>query len=137
MDYPARKSHLVAFGAIVQDFARFERLVELCVSRILKSDHFLTAVVMSGLGYSAKCDVLTGLLEIEAWPDAGRTLKIKEFVKAFNTHLPLRNAIAHHPWMSGIRPDSIKQLSAISRGGKVKLRGVREDEQDYTSNELQ
>jgi hypothetical protein len=130
------EQHLLAFGSIVQDFARFERLIEICVSNILGSKYPLTAIVMSNLGYMEKCDTLKSLLNITSWPSRDGAFKIIEFVDDFNVHLPLRNAIAHLPWMLGTREDSVKPLSAGSRGGKVRLLGVSADEIDYTLIEL-
>jgi hypothetical protein len=106
------------------------------VSNILGSKYALTAIVMSNLGYMAKCDALKSLLSITCWPSKDGANKIIEFIDDFNVHLPLRNAIAHLPWMLGTTEDSIKPLTAQSRGGKVRLLGVSADEIDYTLTEL-
>jgi hypothetical protein len=136
-NYQLREDHLLAFGTIVQDFARFERLIEISVSNILGSKYALTAIVMSNLGYMAKCDALKSLLSITSWPSKDAASKIIGFVDDFNVHLPLRNAIAHLPWMLGTRADSVKPLSARSRGGKIRLLGVGADGIDYSLAELQ
>lgn len=136
-DYPVQEDHLLAFGAIVQDFARFERLIEISVSNILKANHMLTAIVMASLGYAAKCDVLKSLLRIELWPDQEKALRISRYIEDFNAYLPLRNAIAHHIWMASTRHNAIKHISVSSRGGKVKVHGLLATEKDYTVVELQ
>lgn len=136
-DYPVQEDHLLAFGAIVQDFARFERLIEISVSNILKANHMLTAIVMAGLGYTAKCDVLKSLLQIELWPDQEKALRISRYIQDFNAYLPLRNAIAHHIWVASTRPNAIKHVSVSARGGKAKVHGLLAAEKDYTVAELQ
>jgi hypothetical protein len=135
-DYPLREDHLLAFGAIVQNFARFERLIEISVSRILKANYALTAIVMSNLGYTAKCEALKSLLGIVSWLDKGKRATVLRYVEDFNAYVPLRNVIAHHPWKEGTRTDSVKPMSARSRGGKAKFQGVRDEEQDYTIDDL-
>ena len=84
----------------------------------------------------AKCDALKSLLSITSWPSKDGASKIIGFVDDCNVYLPLRNAIAHLPWMLGTREDSVKPLTARSRGGKVRLLGVSADEIDYTLTEL-
>jgi len=47
--YPLNEKHLQAFGGIVQQFARFERLIEIAVSAYLnKSAYTLTAIQRVG-----------------------------------------------------------------------------------------
>jgi hypothetical protein len=134
--YPPTNDHLLAFGSIIQDFARFERLVEFCINEILSADYTLTAITISNLGYSAKCQALESLLVLSPWPDQDRAHIVSKFLTDFNGLTPLRNSIAHNPWKKGSRPESIKPLSARSRGGKAKFQGVSDDERDYTAAEL-
>jgi hypothetical protein len=133
---PTTHDHLLAFGSIVQDFARFERIVEICISKILSSDHALTTVAISNLGYNAKCEALKSLLYLTPWPDQDRADTVLKFISDFNIQAPLRNSIAHHVWTEGKRPGSIKPLSARSRGGRAKFQGMLNDERDYTADEL-
>jgi hypothetical protein len=134
--YPLTNDHLLAFGSIIQDFARFERLVEICISKILSANYTLTAITISNLGYRAKCQALETLLILTSWPDQERAHIVSRFITDFNSRTPLRNSIAHHPWKEGSRRESIKPLSAMSRGGKAKFQGVSDDERDYTADEL-
>jgi hypothetical protein len=135
-EVPTSNDHLLAFGSIIQNFARFERIIEICISKILLADHALTAVAISNLGYSAKCETLKSLLSLNSWPDLDRSKTVLEFVTKFNSYVPLRNAIAHHVWKQGKRLGSIKPLSASARGGKAKFQGLFEDEKDYTVDDL-
>jgi hypothetical protein len=134
--YPLTNDHLLAFGSIVQDFARFERLVEICISKILSANYTLTAITISNLGYIAKCQAPESLLILTPWPDQDRAHTVSRFITNFNCLTPLRNSIAHHAWKEGSRPESIKPLSARSRGGRAKFQGVSDDERDYTAVEL-
>jgi hypothetical protein len=51
-------------------------------------------------------------------------------------HNNLRNAIAHNVWSRGKRPNSIKPISLGVRGGTTSIKGVSEEEPDYTPEEL-
>jgi len=133
---PTTHDHLLTFGSIIQDFARFERMIEICISKILSANHTLTAVAISNLAYNAKCEALKSLLDLNPWPDRDRADIVLKFIADFNLQAPLRNLIAHHPWMQGKRPGSIKPLSVRSRGGKAKFQGMSDDERDYTADEL-
>jgi hypothetical protein len=48
----------------------------------------------------------------------------------------MMNDIAHHTWIEGARKNSVKPLSISSRGGDAKVRGVLDDDKDYTIDEL-
>jgi hypothetical protein len=60
----------------------------------------------------------------------------KQHIKDFNSFSGLRNAIAHHVWKAGTRVGSVKPLSISSRGGTKKIRGLTENERDYTLEDL-
>jgi hypothetical protein len=138
----ARHSHLLtdvhfhAFGIIVQQFALFERLIELCISSCLGSRLPITVVAISQLSYSAKSDSLKSILYIEGSGLFDHRQQLCSIVDRFNEHSPIRNAIAHHQWSEGTRPNSIKPLIVSSRGGKPKIRGLEEDDRDYLPEEL-
>ena len=133
--YVLGERHHLIFGTIVQHFARFERLVEVAIARILGAQFPLVAIVVSGLGYSAKCEALTSLLGVVSGP-AECADAITSALAEFKKYVPLRNAIAHHPWKEGTRPQTIKHLSVSSRGGKAIWRGMEDDDRDYTIDEL-
>jgi hypothetical protein len=126
--------HLVAFGAIVREFARFERLIEMAIAHLLKADFTHTSIVLSGLMYQPKCDALLALVGV-VMEDADGA-EITKRVNAFNQYSSLRNVIAHQMWNAGKRDESIKPVSVRSQGGKAKFRGLDESERDYMINEL-
>jgi hypothetical protein len=133
---PLTKNHLLVFGAIIQQFAHFERLIEIVINSALGARQYgVTAIALSGLSYSAKCDVLKSLLKIVNFPNDHNEI-IKTHVGNFNAYSRLRNDIAHHTWIPGDRPGSIKPLSVSARGGKAEVRGVHDDERDYKLDEL-
>lgn len=131
---PVTQNHLAAFGLIVHEFARFERLVEMAIAHTLGSDVTHTAIVLAGLGYLAKCDALCALVRV-AMQDADAT-EISAQVDRFNEYSSLRNLVAHHVWKAGKREESIKPLKVASRGGKVKFTGLDDAERDYTVDDL-
>lgn len=134
--YPLNKEHLQAFGGIVQQFARFERLVEIAISAYLnKSTYTLTAMTVSGLGYTAKCDALKSLIHI-----SGSTKPDKDIFAAhiddFNQYIGLRNAIAHQVWKEGAKQGTVKPMGVSARSGKGKIKGIKDDESEYTEDDL-
>jgi hypothetical protein len=136
---PITRDHLTAFGAIIQQSARFERLVEIVVNTALGGRTFgLTALALSGLSYSGKCDALLSLMKIMSFSDGktDRSVEIASIVKEFNTYSYLRNSIAHHTWIEGTRPNSVKPMSISARWGDAKVRGLAEDDLDFELNDL-
>jgi hypothetical protein len=137
-----RHSHLLtdehyrAFGAIIHQFAAFERLVEICIAACLGASIPITAIAISQLSYSAKSDALKSILIIEKNKLFAHRQRLISIVDRFNQYAPLRNTIAHQYWLKGARPNSIKPLTVSSRGGRVKIRGLEEDERDYLTDEL-
>lgn len=134
--YPIHPAHLAPFGGIVQQFARFERLIEIAVSAFLnESGYVYTAMVMAGLGYSAKCDALKSLITLSGLTESEK-LAFKAHIDDFNHYAPLRNSIAHHTWKEGKQKGAVKAMSVMARGGGAKLRGVKDDEPEYTVEDL-
>jgi hypothetical protein len=132
---PMTAEHYMAFGAIVQHFAFFERLVEFCIAYILSAKHAPTALAVSGLGYTAKTEALTSLIGIHNIP-AGMATTMTNAVDKFKGYYNLRKAIAHQVWLRGSRPESIKVISISAKGGKAKVRGTDDGLRDYTVDEL-
>jgi len=134
--YPLNEKHLQAFGGIVQQFARFERLIEIAVSAYLnKSAYTLTAMALAGLGYSAKCDALKSLIALSSASEDDKEM-FAAHVDDFNQYISLRNGIAHHVWKEGTKPGTIKPMSVSARSGKGKIKGLKDDEPQYTEDEL-
>jgi hypothetical protein len=136
---PITREHLTAFGAIIHQFARFERLVEIIINAALGGRTFgLTALALSGLSYSGKCDALLSLMKIMSFSDGStdRSGEITTIVKEFNSYNYLRNSIAHHTWIEGTRPNSVKPMSISARWGDAKVRGLAEDDQDFELNDI-
>ena len=127
--------HLIGFGAITHQYARFERLIEAVVSRVLDKNLGVIGLLMSGLGYRAKVDVLESLLKIFIPPQNVKE-PLEKCLVGFEANTGLRNSIAHHEWVPGARPDSIRPLSISARSGKARVRGLEDDELDYTPEEM-
>jgi hypothetical protein len=135
-DDPISEGHYLAFGLIVQQFAKFERVIEFIINGAMRGQELgLTALVISGLSYSKKCDTLAALLEIIILPAGGNDV-VARFVKKFNEHKKLRNFVAHSSWTRGIREDSIRPLSISTNWGKFNVLGLEDIEKDCTPTEL-
>ena len=136
--YVLTDEQLRVFGSIVHLFAQFEYIVGVIIHEMAGGKMYaLTAMIVSGLGYSAKVDTLRSLLEvIDLDGDKMNSIAMKAVIDAFAKHNSLRNAIAHNTWTNGDRDGSIKPIFISVRGGKPKIKGVRTEEQDYRIDEL-
>ncbi len=134
--YAVSEDHLRAFGSIITTFARFERLIELVAAHVLGTSISMATVATSGLGYGAKCEATLALIGIS--PPKGSTdtaEKIKNFIDEFNKFSPLRNHVAHRVWKHGTKHNTIKPIG-LSVRGKLKGYGLRDDDREYTAQEL-
>jgi hypothetical protein len=136
--YPLTQEHFTVFGRIIHQFAIFERLVEINIHNLCGGKTMgLTALIISGLGYTAKSDVLLSLLDVMIIDRNEKTApQIKTLVSEFNGLNPLRNNIAHHSWTRGKRDGSVKPISISTRSGKLKFKGVNPEDDGYTLSEL-
>jgi hypothetical protein len=135
---PLTDAHFRVFGLLVHQFARFERLIEINIHQIAGVKTLgVTALIISGLGYSAKADVLLSLLQMHIIAeDPGIGVNFRILIQQFNAYSNLRNGIAHNTWIPGDRPNTVKPMSVSSRGGSAKIKGIHADEIDYTLEEL-
>jgi len=129
------EDHLVSFGLIVHNFARFELLMQVIMSSLVGAQIFLAQVFTGGLGYAGKRDVVLSLLQHAHYED-DRVARIREFLDRIHQWNSLRNAVAHHNWKRGTRPDTIKPIYMVVRGGIGKMKGAGDDGRDYTAEEL-
>jgi hypothetical protein len=136
--YPLTDAHFRAFGAIMHLFARFERLVEINIHQISGGRALgITALVISGLSYSAKVDALRSLLSFSIiGGNENIGAEMENLIREFDNHSLLRNGIAHHTWVFGDREGAVKPVSVSARGGKSKFRGIVSGERDYKLVEL-
>lgn len=134
-DYSVSITHMQAFGVIIQWFARHEYLMHLVAAALLKADLGAITMLMTGLGYAGKRDAINSLLTYVAIK-AEVAAKIKQFLDDLHSYNRLRNSIAHNTWVEGSRPNAIKPLYVVVRGGSGRIVGMEESEQDYTPQEL-
>ncbi len=127
--------HLMAFGAIIQWFARYEFLMQAAMAGILGADLGSVVVVTAGLSYNGKRDALLSLTNLtDLAPEKGR--QIKAHLDSMHKHSALRNAIAHSIWVPGSRDNAVKPMRIITKGGVGKTIGHDEGETDHTPEEL-
>jgi hypothetical protein len=134
-DHPLTLDHFFVFGSIIHSFAYHEHLIQATIAGIAKIDIGNVIILTAPLGYAQKRDCLYSLMEHQI---GNENLKkqIKDYLDEIDKLNYLRNAIAHNMWVSGTRPNSIKPMGISVRGGKGKLKGVLESEQDYLLEEL-
>ncbi len=133
--YPPTDEHLTGFGAIVQQFARFERLMEVTMAALLGANLGPVTILVAGLGYAGKRDALLSLTKAKIMP-AKDQKKIIGFLDDLHKYAGLRNSIAHSVWKHGRRAGAIKPINLTVRGGTMRVRGLRQNEPDYTADEL-
>lgn len=134
-DYVVTIDHMTAFGAIIQWFARIECLMQGAMAGIVGMNTAETMMLTATMGYSAKKDTLQSLLKLPH-PFKAHVERINWFLGEVHKYNGLRNYIAHSMWIEGKRPDSIKPMSVIVRGGSGKYLGIDEEERDYLFEEL-
>jgi hypothetical protein len=127
--------HYVAFGSIIHSFARAETAMQLTLAGLTGTAPHVIALLTQQLQYSARRDTLYSWMEATGLNEKGKA-EIEGFFDAVHKYSPLRNYIAHSIWRQGTRPGSIKPITAKVRGGKGKLLGRDDTEQDYTDDEL-
>jgi hypothetical protein len=129
--------HYLAFGSIIHSFARAENLLQTSLAALTNTESHIVAILTRELGYRAKRDTLYSWMEVTNVRDKDKA-EIKGFLDAIDHYSYLRNHISHSIWMSGVRPGSIKPISIKVQGGKGKLYGLPndQDERDYIEEEL-
>jgi hypothetical protein len=87
------------------------------------------------LSYRAKRETLLSL--IRAKPLLKRQVeRIESYLAALHRRNGLRNAIAHQEWKEGARGGTVRPFGLSIRGGTVSVKGMSENEQEYTEDEL-
>jgi hypothetical protein len=133
--YPATLAHMQGFGTIIQWFARHETLMACLAAKLLDAHLGPTAFLMAGLGYAGKRDAILSLLKHSSLR-ADQKEKVESFLEELQGYNRLRNNAAHSVWIEGKRPDSIKPMVVVVKGGSGKVIGLKDNEQDYTPREL-
>jgi len=133
--YAPERTHVVAFGSIVQQFARHEYLIQAIIAKLIGASYPNTALITSDLGYAGKRNAILSLLKVIDIKDKTRE-RIAWHLGELHKQNQLRNHIAHSLWTTGTRLNSIKPLGADARGGQAKFNGLDEDDRDYTIDEF-
>jgi hypothetical protein len=127
--------HYRMFGGIVHHFAEMEWLIQATIAGVSEIPFGKILVLTKALSYRSKRDTLYSYLEHSGLP-ASQKADLKSFLDGTDKYNVLRNNIAHAMWKRGSKPKSIKPVNLIVRGGKGRLIGMAEDEQEYTLTDL-
>lgn len=133
--YPLTPDHFQAFGAIIQHFARHEYLMQCLISAIIKAPVTPISMLTVELGYRARREALLSLMKSKPLPKK-QIERIETFLSTLNKRSGLRNAIAHQMWKEGIRPGSVRPFGLSVRGGQVTMKGMSDNEEEYTVDKL-
>ncbi|MBU6464254.1 MAG: hypothetical protein KGL35_11280 [Bradyrhizobium sp.] len=117
---------LVAFGALLQCFARYEITIERAIASILQTDVSNVAILIRHLDLMDKRAALLALLKSHSIPD-DRWERIFAHLTVPASNIGLRNHIIHSTWMASPEPKSIQpnwilqlppEIEPISSGQK-------------------
>jgi hypothetical protein len=133
--YAAKLTHMQGFGTIIQWFARHETLLAFIAAGLLKTKVAPTLFLMAGLGYQGKRDAVLSLLKHAALRQDQKE-KVESFLSELHGFSKLRNNAAHSTWVEGKRPNAIKPMLVVARGGSGRVIGIGDNEQDFTPEEL-
>jgi hypothetical protein len=99
--------HLAVFGAILQCFARYELTIERAIAGLLRTEASNVVILTRHLDFTGKRLALLELLRKLSIP-GDRWEQIFAQLSVPNSHLDLRNHIAHSTWKASPRPNSIQ-----------------------------
>ncbi|QEX23793.1 hypothetical protein FRZ61_37320 [Hypericibacter adhaerens] len=133
--YAPTEGHFLAFGQIIQGFARHEHIMQALMGKLVGAEISIAYLLTTGLGYAGKRDTLLSLLRHVSLP-AEQIERIRWYLGELHKHNKLRNHIAHSMWVAAGRPGAIKPHAAVVRGGVGQFVGFDPDEPAYTSDEL-
>src|SRR5687767_9836558 len=114
------QGHYSAFGCIIHVFARHDMLIVAGISQLVGGYAGRVMHLTAEMPYRAKKDAFVALLKSLTLP-GDQVERICWFLGEINAYIDLRNAIAHNTWARGDRPESIKPLSLVVRGGKTMI----------------
>jgi hypothetical protein len=87
------------------------------------------------LSYRSRRETLLSLIRAKPLPKR-QIERIESYLAALHTQNGLRNAIAHQEWKKGARSATVRPFGLSIRGGKVSVKGMSENEQEYTEDDL-
>lgn len=129
------EEHFQAFGVIIHVFARHEALMVGAMCCIMDAEVVPVSMMAAELPYRGKRETLLALIKAKPLP-APQVERIAWFLGELNKRNALRNAIAHQTWKKGSRAGSVKPLGLSVRGGAVTFTGLKDDDRDYTVDDL-
>jgi hypothetical protein len=129
------QDHFMAFGAIVHQFARHEYLMQCLMNTVVRVHITPLSMLTVELSYRARRETLLSLIRAKPLPKK-QLERIESYLAALHKHNGLRNAIAHQLWKEGTRNGTVRPFGLSVRGGNVAIKGIIENEQEYTENDL-
>jgi hypothetical protein len=133
--YVLTPDHFMAFGSIIQNFARHEYLMQTLMSAIIEAPVTPISMLTVELSYRARREALLSLMKAKPLPKK-QIERIETFLSSLHKRNALRNAIAHNVWKEGKRSGTVRPLGLSVRGGAVAFKGMADDEEEYTVDKL-
>jgi hypothetical protein len=133
------RDELVGFGLIVNQWAKFETLIEYTIAALFRLEDFNSRLFTSGMTYVAKRDLLRVMIEypvkLKAPEGSPFYTDLSEILNEAEKLVGTRNEVAHSIWIAGTRPDTIKPIRFRARG-RLQVKGHDPKEQDFAFKEL-
>jgi hypothetical protein len=133
------RDELVGFGLIINQWAKFENMVEYTIAALLRIDDFNGRLLTSGMTYASKRDLLRVMIEQQTQLKAPRGsafyAELSDILDDAEKLNDIRTSVAHSVWIKGTRPDTIKPIRVRARG-KLRIRGHDPKERDFNIKEL-
>jgi hypothetical protein len=127
--------HLLAFGAITYRYAYAEAHIKNILAHSVGIPIALLATLVEPCSSLELRNVAKSTAKLVEIDETNRE-RFCWLIGQLGSFGPLRNNIAHRRWTPGRRPGSIKPVAIDIRSGSAKMIGIRDDERDWTTDEL-
>jgi len=132
---PVTPDHALAFGFIINFFAKCELHMQIAAAGILNADLATAVILMGDMHYRQKQQTLRHLnatIGINGEPSETLTSILDDLHK----HQTIRNAVAHSVWTTGRKPGAIKPMQLLLRAKEPRPLGHHHNEENYTVSRL-
>ena len=99
--------HLLLFGAIIQWFARYERLMAEAIANLCGADPTSVALVTRDLGFAEKQRAFLNIMRHRKVP-LDQYDRVCEYLRVPSGLSALRDNIVHSTWMASRQPSSVQ-----------------------------
>lgn len=133
-DHQIPLAHITAFGSVINSMTRVEAALDAMILAMIGGKEIMTLPLLSMLGIKDKRDYIAAMSK-ETYLPPESVAALDKLLTRVKTAATLRNNVAHCVWKPGRKPESLKPLIMSARQ-KLKLIGTKDNEKDWTAQEL-